>query len=88
MEDFVDLGFKVPERCNSYTVRLKPSLVLRVDQLLAGASRSMLIESLLRRWVDAIVARRRERDRERQISAVVPSEPEGPKEEEHKETIS
>lgn len=83
MEDFVDLGFKVPERCNSYTIRIKPSIIARVDQLLAGASRSMLIESLLKRWLDAIVARRRERDKEREPMVV-----ETPKEEERKEIIS
>jgi hypothetical protein len=57
--EFQDLGFVVPEKCRSYTVRLKPSIVDRCDTLLAGASRSMLIESLLRRWLESIAARKR-----------------------------
>jgi len=57
--EFLDLGFVVPEKCRSYTVRLKPSIVDRCDKLLAGASRSMLIESLLRRWMESIAARKR-----------------------------
>lgn len=63
MEDFLDLGFKMPEKCRSYTLRLKPSVVSTVDTLLAGASRSVLIESLLKKWVESINARRRERER-------------------------
>jgi hypothetical protein len=64
MDDFLDLGFKIPEKCTSYTVRLRHSVVDKVDNLLAGASRSVLIESLLKKWIESITARRRERERQ------------------------
>jgi len=67
MDDFEDLGFKLPEKCTSYTVRLRHSVVDKVDTLLAGASRSVLIESLLKKWVESITARRRERERHNQV---------------------
>ena len=67
MDDFLDLGFKLPEKCTSYTVRLRHSVVDKVDTLLAGASRSVLIESLLKKWIESITARRRERERHNQV---------------------
>jgi len=75
MDEFLDLGFKVPEKCRSYSTRLKPSVVETVDNLLAGASRSILIESLLKKWIEQITARRRERDRRVTTAESVPVPP-------------
>lgn len=64
-----ELGFKIPERCETFSFRLHPSTMKDVDELLDGASRGMLVETLLKRWVLSIKARRAERARREQQQA-------------------
>ena len=61
-EDAQELfGFKLPEGCATYSLRLRPSIMDEADRLLDGASRSVLVDNLVEKWIKLIKARKAER---------------------------
>ena len=58
-----ELGFRIPETCETYSFRLHPSIVEEAEALLGGASKAMLVDNLLMRWCASVKARRAERER-------------------------